>query len=40
MKKCERDAGKTCNTSAREKKLSGAAKTSFIKKSLTDAVSQ
>jgi hypothetical protein len=38
MKKCETDAQKACNTSAAEKKLAGAAKASFTKKCVTDAV--
>jgi len=38
MKKCETDAQKTCDASATEKKLAGAAKTSFTKKCVTDAV--
>jgi hypothetical protein len=37
MTKCERDAKATCDTSAKEKKLAGAAKTSFTKKCVTDA---
>ena len=35
MKKCESDAKKTCDTSAAEKKLNGAAKASFTKKCVT-----
>jgi hypothetical protein len=38
MKKCESDAAKSCDMSAAEKKLAGAAKTSFTKKCVTDAV--
>jgi hypothetical protein len=38
MKKCQSDAGKTCDASAKDQKLSGAAKTSFTKKCVTDAV--
>jgi hypothetical protein len=38
MKKCESDASKACGSSAAEKKLAGAAKTSFTKKCVTDAV--
>jgi hypothetical protein len=38
MKKCETDAKKTCDAAAAEKKLHGAAKTSFTKKCVTDAV--
>ena len=38
MKKCRTDATKTCETSATEKKLAGAAKTSFTKKCVGDAV--
>jgi hypothetical protein len=38
MKKCESDAAKTCDTSAADKKLAGAAKTSFTKKCVHDAV--
>ena len=37
MTECERDAKATCDTSAKEKKLAGAAKTSFTKKCVTDA---
>ena len=35
--KCEKDAKTTCDASAKEKKLAGAAKTSFTKKCITDA---
>ena len=38
MKKCEADAQKACDAQAAEKKLNGAAKTSFTKKCVTDAV--
>jgi hypothetical protein len=38
MKKCETDAKATCETQAADKKLSGAAKNSFVKKCTTDAV--
>ena len=38
MKKCETDAQKACDTQATDKKLSGAAKTSFTKKCVTDSV--
>ena len=38
MKKCETDAAAACDKSAAEKKLSGAAKTSFTKKCVSDAV--
>ena len=38
MKKCETDAKKACDAQAAEKKLNGAAKTSFTKKCVTDAV--
>jgi hypothetical protein len=37
MKKCESDAATTCDTQAADKKLSGAAKTSFTKKCVKDA---
>jgi hypothetical protein len=36
MKKCETDAAKACDVSAKEKKLAGAAKTSFEKKCVAD----
>ena len=35
--KSQADAQATCDTSAKEKKLAGAAKTSFTKKCVTDA---
>jgi hypothetical protein len=38
MKKCETDAEAACDASAADKKLSGAAKTSFSKKCVSDAV--
>jgi len=38
MSKCERDAKARCDTAAVEKKLAGAAKTSFTKKCVKDAV--
>jgi hypothetical protein len=38
MKKCETDAQKACDTSASDRKLAGAAKASFTKKCVTDAV--
>jgi hypothetical protein len=38
MKKCEKDASAKCDSQAMDKKLSGAAKTSFTKKCVRDAV--
>ena len=38
MKKCQVDEQKACTTSAADKKLAGAAKNSFTKKCVTDAV--
>jgi len=38
MTKCEKDAQAICDKSAADKKLSGAAKTSHIKKCVSDAV--
>ena len=38
MTKCEKDAQAACDQSAADKKLAGAAKTSHIKKCMTDAV--
>jgi hypothetical protein len=38
MKKCETDAKAACGKSAAEKKLAGAAKDSFTKKCINDAV--
>jgi hypothetical protein len=41
MKKCERDAATaSCETAATEKKLSGAARTSFTRKCVKDATAQ
>jgi hypothetical protein len=40
MKKCETDAKGACSLSAGEKKLSGAAKTSFTTKCVRDKVGQ
>ena len=37
MTKCEKDAAAVCDTQATNKKLSGAAKTSFTKKCVKDA---
>ena len=37
MGKCERDAQASCDTAAQDKKLHGAAKTSFTKKCVKDA---
>ena len=37
MKKCEADATSACEAQATEKKLAGAAKTSFTKKCVADA---
>ena len=37
MKKCEADASSACDAQAAEKKLAGAAKTSFTKKCVADA---
>jgi len=37
MKKCEADAASSCEAQATEKKLAGAAKTSFTKKCVADA---
>ena len=37
MTKCEKDAAATCDAKAGEKKLSGAAKTSFTTKCVKDA---
>jgi hypothetical protein len=36
--KCQRDAQAACDASAADKKLAGAAKASFTKKCLSDAV--
>ena len=38
MKKCEVDALSACTATARDKKLAGAAKDSFTKKCVKDAV--
>jgi len=38
MKKCESDATAACDAAAADKKLAGAAKASFTKKCVTDAV--
>jgi hypothetical protein len=38
MKKCQTDATASCNTAAADKKLAGAAKSSFTKKCVADAV--
>ena len=38
MKKCESDASQACEAQAGEKKLAGAAKASFTKKCVSDAV--
>jgi hypothetical protein len=38
LKKCEKDAAAACDTAAAEKKIHGAAKTSFTKKCVKDAV--
>jgi hypothetical protein len=38
MKKCEKDSAAACDTAAADKKLAGAAKTSFTKKCVKDAV--
>jgi hypothetical protein len=37
MKKCEKDASGVCDKQAADRKLSGAAKTSFTAKCLKDA---
>ena len=37
MKKCETDAKAACDASAKDQKLAGAAKTSFLKKCVGDA---
>lgn len=37
MKKCESDAAASCDKAAADKKLSGAAKTSFTTKCVKDA---
>jgi len=38
LTKCEKDATAACQAASKEKKLSGAAKTSFEKKCIKDAV--
>jgi hypothetical protein len=38
MTKCERDMKASCDTQAADKKLSGAAKTSFTNKCVKDSV--
>jgi hypothetical protein len=38
MKKCVRETGSTCSTMAADKKLHGAAKTSFENKCLRDNI--
>jgi hypothetical protein len=38
IKKCEKDAEGVCDAAAKDKKLAGAAKSSFTKKCLSDAV--
>jgi hypothetical protein len=38
MKKCEKDAQADCDAKAADKKLAGAAKASFTKKCVKDAV--
>ena len=38
MTKCESDAKKSCEADTASKKLAGAAKTSHMKKCVTDAV--
>jgi hypothetical protein len=38
MTKCEKDASTSCDKAATDKKLAGAAKTSFSKKCVSDAV--
>jgi hypothetical protein len=38
MKKCEADAKSSCDAAASDKKLAGAAKNSFTKKCISDAV--
>jgi hypothetical protein len=37
MKKCQGDAAKSCDAQAADKKLAGAAKTSFTKKCVKDS---
>ena len=38
MKKCQADASKTCETDGKTQNLKGAAKTSHMKKCVSDAV--
>jgi hypothetical protein len=38
MKKCEADSTAACDATAADKKLAGAAKTSFTKKCVTDSI--
>jgi hypothetical protein len=40
MKKCQTDSTTACDTAASDKKLAGAAKTSFTKKCVTDSVGE
>ena len=40
MKKCQTDSATACDTAAGDKKLAGAAKTSFTKRCVTDLVGQ
>jgi hypothetical protein len=40
MKKCEADSTAACDANAADKKLAGAAKTSFTKKCVTDSIGQ
>jgi len=40
MKKCQTDSATACDTAAGDKKLAGAAKTSFTKKCVTDSVGE
>jgi hypothetical protein len=40
MKKCESDSKAACDSQAAEKKLAGAAETSFTNKCVRDAVGQ
>ena len=38
MTTCQKDAAASCDAGAKDKKLAGAAKTSFTKKCVSDAV--
>jgi hypothetical protein len=38
MKKCQTDSATACDAASADKKLNGAAKTSFTKKCVTDSV--